>query len=1118
MDRASAEHILLNAGTDPDCLDDADRIAFLAACKEGPDELVAAFLAAGMAVSRPSDQEPPIIKAAEGDDIERILLLLSHGASLEQRDLSLDSPLHTAANWGHAELVRQLIAIGARPETTNHKGWTPLSYALYKQNREIVRALLEGGADPDFSGTSSPPLLFAIERPDMIELLLSHGADINRLDPAGESALMLATRLDRPDVVRLLMARGALDRPNRHGWTAHMLAEALGFEAVRRALEEGGAEPRDIQFYSVIEAARAGDVAALRRLLEDEGQPIDRVDCSGCTALLHAADQRHEHVAAWLIGRGAQVDCVDNAGQTVLSLAARDQRRPWLDFLLDAGAAADQPAGHSQALLVAACRWLEGVERLLAAGATVNCVDVHGQSPLYLACASGQEEIAACLLAAGAHPDGGGDPDHVPLLIAAQYGHAGCVRRLVDAGASLELRDPALGETALLKACGGYENTDPRFAEVVRALVAAGADWRAHGRFGTATPCAHARSSRNGPSLQALTELMTTGWLSRFVAADGSFDAAAAAAQADPEVLTVLLEEGHEEPVLAMVEAGLPPERLTEGPRRPIFAALSLPTPRLALALLARGLDVTVTDFGQTLLTAAATSGHLELVERLLEAGVPVDAMPGPYNGTALGSAAARGHLAVMERLVAAGARLDLPRAGASPLIRAVRAGQAAAVRWLLARGAPTDVRTRDGSTPLDLARRKGDPELVALFSGAQVDPAVPREVSPLPPPPPRFRALHRGELRADALQSSDVALVDGRGDTLLHHACRRGLYEHARRLLELGASPLQANPHGETPWALATVWGGTQELAELVLAHGGRLDPDAQAQVMLNSGPFRVAFREGDLVRLAEILQQGQVPLDALSQGSSPLGMAVSRGDREMVELLLALGADPLARSGQHTPLSLAEELGDPALVALLHPEPLWPAPPWLARLPPRAQPRPLSPSTLAEARDALQALLASAGRRSWQVARQARRTRRTLERLGGLDPAHHPELRDPFEAVLAHVPTGRLPLRIAMELLLELDCAAFARAVRRWSQSPLPRASSATVQRLSHLLDQLHPELALRLGAALTDGRSPPAVLHRRLDRVRSALEESGRTLEEVLEGIVGEGREEREMAAVV
>jgi predicted DNA-binding WGR domain protein len=141
------------------------------------------------------------------------------------------------------------------------------------------------------------------------------------------------------------------------------------------------------------------------------------------------------------------------------------------------------------------------------------------------------------------------------------------------------------------------------------------------------------------------------------------------------------------------------------------------------------------------------------------------------------------------------------------------------------------------------------------------------------------------------------------------------------------------------------------------------------------------------------------------------------------------------------------------------------------------------------------------------------ARRARRALERIAGADPAAHKELAAAFDAVMAQVaapPRSRLPLRLALPLLLELDVAAFGRALQLWQRAS---AAPPTVAVLAQQLDALgDPELTLRLCALLVArpdrDSSPEAAWAHRWRALKPHLEAhlvaSGSTLKAYTQGL--------------
>ncbi len=131
---------------------------------------------------------------------------------------------------------------------------------------------------------------------------------------------------------------------------------------------------------------------------------------------------------------------------------------------------------------------------------------------------------------------------------------------------------------------------------------------------------------------------------------------------------------------------------------------------------------------GQTALMAAASEGHLEILDDLLAAKANPN-HPGLAYRTPLIAAASRGRADAVRKLLAAGAKPDMPDAyGRTPLHAACFAGSAASAKILLEAGASIDPVAADGATPLSLALEAGSLPTVELLiaSSARVDPAAP--------------------------------------------------------------------------------------------------------------------------------------------------------------------------------------------------------------------------------------------------------------------------------------------------------------------------------------------------------------------------------------------------------
>ncbi len=147
----------------------------------------------------------------------------------------------------------------------------------------------------------------------------------------------------------------------------------------------------------------------------------------------------------------------------------------------------------------------------------------------------------------------------------------------------------------------------------------------------------------------------------------------------------------------------------------------------VARLLIDAGADVDVKDVTEqsTYLIATSEVGEgVSLLELTLAAGADVNAKDS-YNGTGLIRAAHRGYVEIVRRLLAAGIEIDhVNRLGWTALLEAIILGDGGeahtdVVRTLVEAGADVDLADRDGVTPLEHARRSGYTEIAAILRNA---------------------------------------------------------------------------------------------------------------------------------------------------------------------------------------------------------------------------------------------------------------------------------------------------------------------------------------------------------------------------------------------------------------
>lgn len=243
--------------------------------------------------------------------------------------------------------------------------------------------------------------------------------------------------------------------------------------------------------------------------------------------------------------------------------------------------------------------------------------------------------------------------------------------------------------------------------------------------------------------------------------------------------------------------------------------------------------------WGEVLLREAAGAGELARVEGLLAAGVAAD-------GVSLEAALAHRRDAVAERLLRAGAPV-----GAEAVAAAARA-ERSDVAERLVRALP---------------REALDEALVRSASGAE---AV-------------VRALVRRGAGLDATWGN-------RGPALVE-AAASGSVARVELLLGLGAPVDGARTDGRTPLMVA---GSHPAVVRHLLAAG------ADPSVALPTGWTALHEAARQSAESVDLLLEAGAPVDATmaSSGETPLHQAARAGRADVVERLLAAGADPSAEA----------------------------------------------------------------------------------------------------------------------------------------------------------------------------------------------------------------------------
>lgn len=190
---------------------------------------------------------------------------------------------------------------------------------------------------------------------------------------------------------------------------------------------------------------------------------------------------------------------------------------------------------------------------------------------------------------------------------------------------------------------------------------------------------------------------------------------------------------------------------------------------------------------GQTALHAAASAGHLQLVQLLLDSRSEKDAVM-DNNCSAIYLASASGHYPVVKLLLDAGTDKNVPNiSGVTPISIASANGHHQVVELLLDAGADKDACDKDGATALWMASFNGHHRVVAMLLAAGAAKNAPDKYRATP----IFIASYNGHSRVVELLlavgvDKNAQIHDGR--TPIYVAAQNGHHEVVEVLLAAGA------------------------------------------------------------------------------------------------------------------------------------------------------------------------------------------------------------------------------------------------------------------------------------------------------------------------------------------
>jgi len=178
------------------------------------------------------------------------------------------------------------------------------------------------------------PLMQAAQKgyPEIMEVLLKHGADVDTQNDSGKTAMMLAAFAGKIKAVELLRENGASwEMRDKGGSTAfHWAVDGQHLETVEWCLDDGwnvNIKDTGSHWTPLLRCAAVNGNADVAKLLIKNDADIDLCDVDGKTALMIAVINGHQNLVELLLKSEADIKVKNAYGKSAYEMALSMEKR-----------------------------------------------------------------------------------------------------------------------------------------------------------------------------------------------------------------------------------------------------------------------------------------------------------------------------------------------------------------------------------------------------------------------------------------------------------------------------------------------------------------------------------------------------------------------------------------------------------------------------------------------------------------------------------------------------------------------------------------------------------------------------------------------------------------------
>ena len=464
FDHPQVVELLLSKDPDINIQNNERSTALMVASRYGHHQVVTLLLSKDPDTNiQDIDGWTALIAATRNVHHQVVELLLSKDPDINIQDnYGYTALMHASAN-GHYQVVELLLSKEQDINIQNKEGYTALMYASAYGHHQVVERLLNKNPDIDIRGNNGSTALIYTCRyghHQVVELLLSKDPNINSQTDNGVTALMVASGNDDYQAVELLLSKDPdINIQNNEGWTALMVASGYGYHRVVELLLSRNPEiniQNNRGWTSLMAASENGHHQVVELLLSKDPD-INIQNKKGLTALISASRYGNHQVVELLLSKDPDINFQNN-GWTALMVASRYGHHQVVELLLskDPDINIQDNDGMTALMFASGNDHRQVVELLLSKDPDINIKNIEGSTALIGACADGYHQVVELLLSKDPDINIQNNNGWTALLCGCFFGYHQVVELLLSKNPDINIQDKDFNAFTLTLGCSNF--------------------------------------------------------------------------------------------------------------------------------------------------------------------------------------------------------------------------------------------------------------------------------------------------------------------------------------------------------------------------------------------------------------------------------------------------------------------------------------------------------------------------------------------------------------------------------------------------------------------------------------------------------------------------------------